>query len=228
MRKNVFYSELAYVFGVLILAIGTALMERADFGMSMVTAPAYIIYLKVSQTIPRFTFGTSTYLFQMVLLVILALFLRKFKKGYLFSFVTAVIFGLVLDFVLGWVRLFPADSFAPRAVYYVLGMIVCALGVALLFHTYISPEVYELFVKETAAAFGWNSGNVKTVYDCCSTVLGIALSFLFFGFGHFEGVKIGTIICALVNGQMIRIISGYLESRFEFSDGLPLRKYFDR
>ena len=154
--------------------------------------------------------------------------LRKFKKGWLFSFLTAVFFGLVLDFILGWTNLLPVDKIAQRIVYYVLGMIVCALGVSLLFHTYISPEVYELFVKETAAAYGWNTGNVKTVYDCCSLVLGIALSFAFFGFGHFEGVKLGTILCALINGQLIRLISAYLESRFEFADGLPLRKYFDQ
>ena len=228
MKKRIFYSELAYLSGVLILALGTALMERGNLGMSMVTAPAYIIHLKISQTIPRFTFGTSTYLFQCVLLVILALILRKFKKGYLFSFATAVFFGVALDLILMGTGRLPADRIVFRIIYYVLGMIVCALGVSLLFHTYISPEVYELFVKETAVNFGRNMGNVKTVYDCCSLLLGIVLSFVFFGFGHFEGVKLGTILCALVNGQIIRIISSSLESRFIFSDRLPLRKYFEQ
>ena len=228
MKKKVFYSELAYVFGVVILAAGTALMERGNLGMSMVTAPAYIIHLKVSQRFPWYTFGTSTYLFQCVLLVILALILRHFKKGYLFSFATAVFFGLVLDFILIRTGRLPDDRIIFRIIYYCLGMIVCALGVSLVFHTYIAPEVYELFVKETAVRFGWNMGNVKTVYDCCSLLLGIILSFAFFGFGHFEGVKLGTIFCALVNGQIIRIISSFLESRYTFADGLPLRKYFDR
>jgi uncharacterized membrane protein YczE len=48
--KKVFSSELAYLFGILILALGTAFMEKADFGMSMVVAPAYLIHLKISQT----------------------------------------------------------------------------------------------------------------------------------------------------------------------------------
>lgn len=38
--KRVFYTELAYAIGIIVLALGTALMERADFGMSMVVAPA--------------------------------------------------------------------------------------------------------------------------------------------------------------------------------------------
>ena len=55
--KRTFYSELAYVFGIIFLAFGTALMERADFGMSMVVAPAYIIHLKLVRIWPFFSFG---------------------------------------------------------------------------------------------------------------------------------------------------------------------------
>ena len=53
------------------------------------------------------------------------------------------------------------------------------------------------------------------------------MSFMFFGFGHFEGVKAGTIVCALVNGWMIGRISDALDRRFEFRDRLPMRKYFE-
>ena len=38
--KKTFYSELAYFIGIAVLALGTAMMEQADFGMSMVVAPA--------------------------------------------------------------------------------------------------------------------------------------------------------------------------------------------
>ena len=43
MKKRLFYTELAYLFGILAIALGTAFMERADFGMSMVVAPAYVL-----------------------------------------------------------------------------------------------------------------------------------------------------------------------------------------
>lgn len=223
--KKVFYSELAYVFGVLILSLGTTLMERANFGMSMVTAPAYVIHLRVSRDIPRYTFGTSTYVFQAVLLIVLALIVRKFKKGYLFSFVTAVIFGFILDLFIGWFGGLPM-AVPFRAAYYVLGMVFCSVGVSLLFHTYITPEAYELFVKEIAEYFRLDSAKVKTVYDCCSCLLSVILSFIFFGFGHFEGVKLGTVFCALINGWMIGLCSRFWEARFDFADALPLRKYF--
>ena len=88
--KKVCYSELAYALGILILAMGTALMEKAGFGVSMVVAPAYLLHLKISQTLPFYTFGTSEYCLQAVLLILLFLVLRRFKKGYLFS-VTSMI-----------------------------------------------------------------------------------------------------------------------------------------
>ena len=36
MKKRVCYTEAAYLFGILWVALGVALMERADFGVSMV------------------------------------------------------------------------------------------------------------------------------------------------------------------------------------------------
>ena len=67
--KKVFFAEWAYVFGILALALGTALMEHANFGMSMVVAPAYLLHLKISQFFPAYTFGMSEYVLQAVLLI---------------------------------------------------------------------------------------------------------------------------------------------------------------
>jgi hypothetical protein len=79
--KRTFYSELAYVFGIIFLALGTALMERADFGMSMVVAPAYIIHLKLVRIWPFFSFGLSEYCLQPFLLILLVIVMRRIKKG---------------------------------------------------------------------------------------------------------------------------------------------------
>jgi len=53
------------------------------------------------------------------------------------------------------------------------------------------------------------------------------MSFAFFGFGRFEGVKAGTIVCALVNGWLIGQCARLLEKKFEFYDRWPLRRYFE-
>lgn len=227
-QKKVFYTEIAYLAGILTLAFGTALMEWADYGMSMVVAPAYLLYLKLSQYYPAFTFGMAEYVLQAFLLIVLSLVLRKFKLSYLFSFATALMYGFALDLFMLLVGSFSISGTGWRIAFFIGGMLVCAAGVSLLFHTYISPEAYELVVKELSAKFGWNISKVKTVYDCCSCIVGISMSFAFFGFGHFEGVKLGTIICALVNGWIIGQISMMLERGFEFKDAFPWRPVFDR
>ena len=219
--KRIFYCEWAYLFGIVILAFGTALMEKADFGMSMVVAPAYLIYLKVSEYVPSFSFGMSEYVFQAVLLVLLSLFMRKFKKSYILSFATAFLYGTVLDIALSTVALFPYSGLVWQVIFYIAGLIICALGVALLLHTYFPPEAYELVVKELSAKYHAAIGKTKTIYDCCSCVLAIVLSLCFFK--AFIGVKWGTIVCDIVNGWLIEKISRLLKSKFILKDALSWR-----
>lgn len=225
--KKTFYTEAAYLIGILTLALGTALMERADFGMSMVVAPAYLVYLKVSEYLTWFTFGMAEYCFQAFLILALTLVMRGFKRKYLFSFLTAFLYGNVLDLMMKTINLLPGNGIAQRTAFYLLGMLICAIGVSLLFHTYISPEAYELFVKELSVRFHLNINKTKTAYDCTSCLIAIALSFLFYGFGHFEGVKLGTVFCALINGWIIGRCSKLFERYFKFADGMKLREMFE-
>ena len=227
MKKKYFPTELAYLIGITILAFGAAFMAQADFGMSMVVAPAYLLHLKVSQFLPFFSFGMAEYTLQAVLLVVLAIVMRRFKWSYLFSLGTAVFYGFLLDIFMKIVANFPEEAAAWRVLWYVVGLLLCTAGVSLLFHTYISPEAYELFVKEVSVKIHMDISKFKTIYDCTSCLMAILLSFMFFGWWYFEGVKLGTILCALVNGWMIGRFTKIFEAVFEFRDGLKLRKYFE-
>lgn len=225
--RPVFSNELAYVVGIIAVAFGVAFMEKANFGVSMVVAPAYLLYLKLSPSYPFFTFGMAEYTLQAVLLVAMMIMLRKFKLSYLFSFVTAVVYGFTLDFCMWSVNGIDAQPVWARLVMFLGGMVLCSIGISFFFHSYVSPEVYELFVKEVSHHIGMDINRFKTIYDCSSCAISIAMSFAFFGMWHFEGVKLGTVFCALVNGSMIGAVSKFLESHFEFKDCLKLRKYFE-
>ena len=226
-KKPTFSNELAYVVGMILVAFSVACMEKADFGVSMVVAPAYLLHLKISPTYSFFTFGMAEYTLQAVLLVVMILILRKFRLSYFFSFVTAVLYGFILDFWIMLFEKFDASQFWFRIVLYLAGIIIGAFGISLFFHSYISPEVYELFVKEVSKKLGMDINKFKTIYDCTSCALSVVLSFVFFGFGHFEGIKWGTVICALCNGFIISIASKFFDSHFEFKDCLPWRKHFE-
>lgn len=118
MNKKIFYTETAYICGIIALALGTALMEKANFGMSMVVAPAYILYLRFSQIWSFITFGMMEYTVQAILLIIMITVLRKFKTSYLFSFVTAVIYGITLDGCLLMVGMIKTDILIWRIAFF--------------------------------------------------------------------------------------------------------------
>lgn len=225
MKKR-FNTELAYVLGIMSIAWGVVLMEKADFGVSMVVAPAYLLYRWLSPAWSFFTFGMAEYCLQAILLIVMAAVIRKFRFFYLFSFVTAVIYGFVLDGFMSLGTLLPADLLWQRMACCLWGMVFCAAGVSAMFHTYISPEVYELFVKEISAHFGININRFKTAYDCASCLTGVLMSFLIFGLWRFEGVKWGTILCSLINGWIIGRFSAFYEKHFIFCDRFSWRKYF--
>ncbi|MDO4861215.1 MAG: DUF6198 family protein [Eubacteriales bacterium] len=220
-------TELAYVLGLVFVAIGVVLMEKADFGVSMVVAPAYLLYRALSPTWSFVTFGMAEYCLQAVLLLVMILILRRFRLSYLFSFITAVVYGLVLDGFMRLGALLPTAFWWQRVIYYVVGMLFCSAGVSAMFHTYISPEVYELFVKEVSGHFRVDINKLKTGYDCLSCLVGVVMSFLVFGLWHFVGVNWGTILCALINGTIIGRFSAFYEKHWTFYDRFPWRRFFE-
>ena len=227
MKKRVLHSEFAYFAGLILLALGTAMMEKADFGVSMVVAPAYLIYRKLNPLLSFVSFGMAEYLLQLVVLVIMMIILRKIRLSYILSFATAVIYGFIMDGCMALTGLIAANPMALRVIFYLLGMVLCSMGISMLFHTYISPEAYELFVKEISTKLRMDVHRFKTIYDCASCLIAVAMSFAFFGFGVFEGVKLGTVFCALINGSLIGLCSRFYEKHFTFKDGLKLRGFFE-
>lgn len=74
--KRTFRTELAYVLGIVFVAWDVVLMEKADFGMSMVVSPAYLLYRWLSSAWSFVTFGMAEYCLQAVLLLAIRLLLR--------------------------------------------------------------------------------------------------------------------------------------------------------
>lgn len=222
--KKKFSTELCYVLGLLALAIGATLMIKANFGLTMIVAPAYVLHAKLADTFSWLTLGMMEYLWQGVLLAAMMLIVRRARLSYLFAFITAVIFGFLLDGCLALSAYLPV-TMALRIVYYIAGVLICSCGVAFVFRTYISPEVHELLVKEIADKFSKQSHHVKMGYDifCCAVALILTLCF----FGRLVGIGWGTIACAFINGTLIGFISKWFDRHFEFVDALPLRRFFE-
>lgn len=224
MKKTVFYTEIAHILALIMLAFGTALTAYGGFGISMVVAPAYVLHLKLSQVLPWFSFGVAGYTLQAAVLIVLMLLMRKAKLRYLLSFVAAVGYGFILDGTMGIVGLLPEHT-VLQTVLYGVGVLLCCGGLAFLFSTYLPPEAYELFVKELSHKLKKPVHRVKTIYDCGSLALAIGMSLLFFG--TLRGIGIGTVLCAFLYGPLIRLFQKLYSRRLQFADKFPLRKYLE-
>jgi len=150
--------------------------------------------------------------------------LRKVRGVYFLSIVTAIIYGCVLDAAVMLVSLISYNGLPIRIVLYIFGVLISSAGIALFFHTYLPPEVYEMFVKEVSTKYHIKLHVFKIIYDCCSLVLAIGMSLVFFG--NFKGIGIGTIACAFLNGMLIRLFSNLFERKWVFSDYFKTRKIF--
>jgi len=225
MKKRILYSEICYFLGIIFIAFGTALMEKANFGLSMVVAPAYILHLKISEVLTFFSFGMAGYVLQAVILVIMIIILKKAKITYLFSFLTAVLVGLLLDLGV-YILSFASSALLVRIICFLFGMPMVSLGVAFMFKTYFPPESYDLFVKEISSRFNLKLSKFKTIYDIVCLLLSVFLSFVFFGLWNFKGIYFGTLICALFNGLLIGLFTKLIEKIFIVEDKFNIRKYF--
>ena len=224
MKKPVFYTELAYVIGNLLLALGTALLVYGGFGTSLIVSPTYVLHLKISQYWAFFSFGMAEYVVQAVMLVVMVAVFRSRKWTWLLSFVTTVLYGLLLDAGSMLTALLPQVLYL-RIILYIVGILLATMGLALLFSGYFTLAAYELLVKVLVRRFGWKLSVVKTVYDCFSGLLAAGLSFLLLG--RLEGIGIGSVVCALCYGVLIRLHTKWMGRVWEFKDRFPLRRHFE-
>ena len=216
MKKLTFYTEVTYIVGLVMLAFGTALMTRGGFGMSMVVAPAYILHLKLSELWPFFTFGVAEYLFQAVIIAVMMLILKKVRLIHLLTFVTTVIYGLLLDVSLLILPEIESGAYFIRVGLYIVGILMCTAAIAFLFKTYFPPAAYEVFVKNVSKHFNIRLFTFKTIFDCSLCVIAVLMSFLLLG--RLEGVGFGTVVCALIYGTLIGLFTKMFDKIWFFKD----------
>ena len=222
MQKLRLSREFCYLPATLFLALGAALMSKANFGMSAVVAPAYLL-----SQIFEISFGTAEYCLQGILVLAVCLLVRKFRWTYLLSFVSAFLYGMVLDAFLYLLSLTGDWNVVLRLSMMVVGLITSSLGVALFFKTYLAPGAYELFVKEVSGYYHRDIGRFKVIYDLSSCLVAVILSLTVFHTLFDRGIGLGTLLVALGNGLIIGLFSKALDRCFDFYDKFPFARYFE-
>ena len=199
MKKRKIKSELIYFLAILILAFAVNLMTLANLGLSAIVSPAYVLSLKIN----GLTYGQAEYIIESILFIVFCILMKRFRITYLSSFITGILYATMADILK---KLFPffsmtLSTLGLRIMFFILGMFLSAIAIALFYKTYFYPQIYDFFVKEIAQKYQISIQKFKTGFDLTFFILATVLSFLFFH--ELRGIGIGTLIMASCNGTLI-------------------------
>ena len=226
MKKLTKSSELLWVLGVVLVALGVSICDKANLGVSMIAAPAFVISEALLSVYSGFSVGVVEYIFQGLLLIILILLIKKFNLKYLIAFLVAVIYGYVLNFFIFLLKGVVINSALTRWVLLIIGDIVTAFGVASFFKTTYPLQVYELFVTKVASVYNFNINKVKLSFDMSLLFISIILAFTLFGdantfnwstitYSSFHSIGLGTLVTTIINSPIIAFASKVLNKIFD-------------
>ncbi len=237
VRKIKKSSELLWLFGIIFVALGVAICNEANLGVSMIAAPAFVLAEALSSVSPFFSVGANEYIIQGLLLLILCVVIRRFNWRYLLAFAVAVIYGYTLDLFLFIFELFEVNVVWARWLLLLLGDLVCAFGVACFFRTYLPLEVYELFVAELSKRFNLSVNKVKWIFDISLLVISTTLALTLFGdvgifdfstigYSSFHSIGLGTIVTAIINSPLISTMGKLIDKLFNPAPLFPKAERF--
>ncbi len=232
MKKISKSSELLWLLGTIFVALGVSICSKADLGVSMIAAPAFVIYEAIAPLLSGFSVGMTEYIIQGLLLLILCLVIRRFNWRFLLAFAVAIVYGYTLNFFLFLLGGISFNAVWLRWVMLIVGDCCTAFGVACYFRTYMPLQVYELFVAEIASRFKLNINKVKWLFDISLLVVSIALAFLLFddaktfnfatiGYSSFHSIGLGTLVTTAINSPIIALMSKLIGKIFNPTPAFP-------
>lgn len=211
------FGEAAYISGNILCALGVCLSAKSGLGVSAVVAPSFVLSAYLEGLVPFFTFGNVEYIVQGLVIVVLAICLRRFTVSYPLAFVTAVFYGVSLDL---WRLLFGTaivEEVYMKIILMVIGALITELSIALLLRSYLPQQAYDFAVKEISTQKNKNMNVVKWTFDISALIVAIILMFIFFGRFDFSLVGVGTLVVAVVNAPMIGLFGKLLDRFVDFS-----------
>ena len=224
---------IVYIVGMLIITVGINISKLSALGISPVSSiPAVLAGI-----IPDVSLGNMVIVVYCVLVLAQFIVLRKrFKWKNILGVPVALIFGLMVDFTgvasynikIGTIDLgipytfdgllinFPKPgNVFMQFVYLFVSMVIIGIGV----FVYLRPKLVPMPAEGLAAAIAEVSskpfGNCKTLVDVSLIVIALVLQVIFLGgFGSLwigKGiVGIGTILAAILVGQIVKLLSKLL------------------
>lgn len=190
-----------FLIGLFIASMGVALSTKAGLGTSPVASVPYSISL-VNHTL---TFGWWLNLWSMMQILVQVAILRKKCKPMeiIVQTILAFVYGYLTDFSCVLISNIQVNSFAAKFVFMILSCFVLGLGIWIQFKGKVAMLPGEAMNRAISEVTGKRYENIKIFFDVLYIAVAAVICFLFIG--KLEGVREGSIISALLIGNIIKI-----------------------
>ena len=188
-----------YAVGLLFMAFGVAFSVNSGLGVSPVNSLPYVVSLVLGVDMGSCVIGV----FSFYVLVQILIYRRDFKWINLTQIVFSTLFGYFVDFAKAVVGDFALPTYPGQLIMLAVSMVFVALGVCLYMDAGLVNMPMEGMTNAIAERIVKKPfHDVKVAVDCLAVAAAILLSFV--GLGGLEGIREGTLLCALLVGKMMK------------------------
>ena len=188
-----------YAAGLLFMAFGVAFSVNSGLGVSPVNSLPYVVSLVLGVDMGSCVIGV----FCCYVLAQIVIYRRDFKWVNLTQILFSTLFGYFVDFAKAVVGDFALPTYPGQLIMLAVSMVFVALGVCL----YMDAGLVNMPMEGMTSAIAERIvkkpfHDVKVAVDCLAVGAAILLSFV--GLGGLEGIREGTLLCALMVGKMMK------------------------
>lgn len=191
---------LVYVAGLFFLAFGVAFSVNSNLGVSPVNSLPYVVSVICGVEMGACVVAVfSFYIFLQFVL------LRKdFQWNQVAQLVFSTIFGSFVDLAKWIMGDFAIPTYFGKLVMLAISIVLVAIGVCL----YMGVNLMNMPMEGLTAAVKAKIfpkkpfPEVKVMMDCLVVGIGIVLSFVFLG--RLDGIREGTVLCAILVGKIMK------------------------
>ena len=210
--RNIKTGYLLFVTGLFIASLGVAFSTKAGLGTSPVSSVPYSISLVNG----LFTFGGWLNVFSITQIVIQVM-VMKGKCNYIeivIQTALAFVYGYLTDMSCYLIRNISADTYPEQIFYLLLSCAILGFGIWIQLKGGVAMLPGEAMNRAISKAVGIKYGNVKIFFDILYIAISAVICLVFMG--HLEGVREGSIIAAVLIGNIIKFyetIYRYIKKR---------------
>lgn len=210
-KRELVKRYILFVLSLFFTAVGIAVTKKGELGVSPLSSFSNVL----SYQFTEISFGTWLFLWNMMLLVLQVLILRKnFQPIQLLQIPLSVIFGAFTDVGMFIASFIHPQVYIHRLLLVVCGMVIIAFGISLAVAANVVMNSGEAFVKAISDTWNKNFGNVKVAFDVITVTVSIIMSLLLFDF-TIVGTREGTVISAVFTGFIVKFFNRVLKEPME-------------